>query len=671
MIFRRHLLYTAIVCTPVLSLQAAADDFGFEEPEVSAEEVRYDNWIDLGVGHVSDDNGKFGEFSRPLAEDGMMAIGGIHLEQKNATVDLERTLYYTDGRLRYRVPGTGSVEVYGFNSQKIEMFNANIPESYDLDLADLGNYEPVTFAVERSTYGVSMSRNLATNWLLNLGFSRQFKEGDKTIAGPDHGPVVARTVDYEHDQLNLGMDYWNETFSLGVGYYLSDFTDNDTAYYWDNTAFDGAVAAEPDNEFQRFELDGNVRLGTVTNLNGIISWSEARQNDLFVATDPGLPDSLNGEVSRFFGRLTLTSRPTRQINYRLQYAVRDRDADHETWDLDYRRNNSIYGKDTESFKADAGYRFPNRSKLRAGMELETIERTREDVSAIWLDKTDEDTFWLEYRFAPVGKLKLRTRYEIAERDGLQEQNPDWISIYNTDRDLERFNISGTLPISDFLALGGGWIWTKEDFDNGDNWVPAQTPDETYGLESRETNLVNLDLSYSPSRELSLSVYGLWQTFDWQQFGEKNYAGRAPRERDYWTANGEDSTTVVGLNINWQATSRLNLSTDIGVSNSEGDLASSGIYTALAPDGNPLDIDAVDAPYSDRLPTYASDAIRFNLKATWDYSPELTTYLRYVYERWDTEDYWWDGSLQEEMYFAWRAPNEAEHAVILGFKKRFK
>lgn len=672
--YRHHLLWTAIVSSTVPASLAYSDDFGFEDPAAIEEEAvsarSGPNSIELGLGNVSDDNGKFGEFSRNMADQGAFLVGGVYLSGSNFILDVNRSAYNTSGALSYSSPGVFSASIYGYDNQKTEMHGAFVPKHYDLDLADLGNYTGRDFEVKRSSLGVEMTRYLLQSWLVNLDFSRELKEGNKTIAGPDHGPVVGRSVDFEHDQLSLSTEYWKDALSLGLSYYFSDFSDKDSEFSWNNSAFEGTIAAEPDNEFSRFELDGSYKFDQKTAVNWITSWSEAKQNDNFIDSDPGLPDSLDGEVERFFGRLTLTSRPLKNFNYKLEYAARRRDANHDTWDLDYRRNNSIYSKDKDSLKIEGGYRLPDRSKIRLGWKREEIERTREDVTDKWVDQTDEDIWWLDYRFAPIGKLNLTASYETGEREGNQGQNPDWIAVYNTDRDLDRVKINASLPLGNQVLLSGGYSWSDENFDNGDTWVPAQTPEETFGLDSREMSTANIDLTYSPSRDLSLSLYSVLQRFEWEQFGHKNYSGRPPREDDKWTATGEDKTLVVGMNMRWQARHDISILADLGVSESEGDLASSGLYTALNNDGSPVDISAVGVAYYESLPTYGSDSIRLNIIGNWQYRPDISTYIHYIFEKWKTEDYWWDGELQEEMYFAWRAPNETEHAVIVGIKKSF-
>lgn len=665
---KHHLLYSAIISASVPLGSAYGDDFGFPDEETKPAVLV--NSVDIGVGSVSDDNGKLGEFSRNLGEQGGFVVGGIELFGDNFSVDINKSPYNSSGSVDYRTPGVFSASLYGYNSRKTEMYGALLPKSYDLDLADIGNYAPTDFEVRRSALGVEMTRYLSQSWLVKVDFNRELKEGNKTIAGPDHGPVVGRNVDFEHDQLSLSTEYWRDNLAIGLNYYFSDFSDADSSFSWNNSVFDGTIAAEPDNEFSRFELDGSYRLGERTSVSWITSWSEAKQNSAFVDSDPGLPDSLNGEVERFFGRLTLVSRPSSHFNYKVEYAARRRDANHDTWDLDYRRNNSIYGKDRDTYKIEGGYRLPNRSKLRLGWKQEEVERSREDIADIWVDKTDEDTFWIDYRFAPVGKLNLKISYEKAERNGNQGQNPDWIAIYNTDRDRDRVMLNASLPLTNYVLLSAGYSWSDEDFDNGDAWVPAQTPDETFGLDGRETLTANLDLTYSPSRDLSLSLYTVLQRFEWQQFGHKNYSARAPREEDKWTASGDDETLVVGFAMRWQARHDIQIVADMGLSESEGELASSGLYTALNNDGSPIDTGAVDVPYYEALPNYGSDSLRFTMTGTWQYRPDISTYIRYIFEKWDTDDYWWTGELQEEMYFAWQAPNEREHAVIVGVKKSF-
>jgi hypothetical protein len=628
----------------------------------NAQDVEYFNHAELGVGYTNEDNQKLGEYAKELTEEGAFAVGSLYYENRDEDgsaliyIDLLKDAFNSSGSAGYVKPGNLSLEAYGSDSQKIEARDFYLPTTYvgEPDHTDIVNFTPHTFEVERTTFGVVGKKHIGTSAVLSVDYQRQDKDGNKTIAGPDHGPIVGRAVNFEHDEFSMGIEYGKGRLSLGLNYYVSNFTDNDEEFeYCDiGLACGSAIAAEPDNEFSRLETDGSFAVGERTVLNWIGSWSAGEQNEYIVhATDPMRFD---GKVDRSFARITLTSIPVRILNYKLEYAARDHDTKNDPirgLDLGYtsgsrsRRISSVYDKEQDTFKAEVGYRFPNRSKLRIGWRRDDIERTRSTyldddfTPGQWIDDTEEDVLWADYRIT-IAKVQLQAKVETADRDGDQNQNPDWQALYNFDRDRDAFNITGTLPINDNMVLSAGYTVANEEY------------------------------SPNPTEDLSIALYALWTQFEHRQVASRFYARREPRDDDDFDYQGKDQVDVFGVNLSWQANTRLSLEANLTFSRNDNDLSTAGTYIPLDRDGNPT---GPATPYDETLPGYGADTTFLDVYARWQFNQKTSLYARLYYEDWDVDDLTFNGEILHqdgELAMAWNADDDKAGAFIIGLRKNF-
>ena len=186
--------------------------------------LEYINFWELGLGYTSDDNQKLGEFAKDLSEEGAFVVGGLYFESREDDgssliyIDALKDAFNTNVSAGFVKPGNLSVEVYGYDSQKIEARDFYLPTTYvdDPDHTDIANFSPHTFKVKRTAHGVSARKFLGTGFVLKAGYQHQDKDGNKTMAGPDHGPVVGRAVNFEHDEFSMGLEYNAGALSLGA-----------------------------------------------------------------------------------------------------------------------------------------------------------------------------------------------------------------------------------------------------------------------------------------------------------------------------------------------------------------------------------------------------------------------------------------------------------------------
>jgi hypothetical protein len=115
---KQHNLFWLAMVSLTFSLGSSAseDEFGFDD-DTEKTSAFSRNSVALGLGHTSDGNGKFGEFSDDLDENGLFLIGDIHLEggAENGSYQLilngRKNEFGATFDVRYNRPGTFSIEL--------------------------------------------------------------------------------------------------------------------------------------------------------------------------------------------------------------------------------------------------------------------------------------------------------------------------------------------------------------------------------------------------------------------------------------------------------------------------------------------------------------------------------------------------------------------------------
>ncbi len=633
----------------------------------------YSNHVELGVGRVNQDNGKLGEFIEELEDEGSFVVGSLHLEGGAEDGSYQTFLDFSNnrGEAGYVRPGDFKASVFGSQSQKIAKFETmtlypgsktSAPSYLPMPDPD-DEYGVRTFKVERHTYGIDMTKYLGSNWSVNMGYSHQKKDGVKTQGNHENDLILPIDVDYEHDQYNLGAEYTGERLSVGANLYYSHFKDRHSSIeYADGDGVNHLIATEPDNKFFQFELDGLYRLGDRTALNWIANWSTAKQDDDFIDSDIAGAD-LDGKVKRFNGRVTLTSRPFRNFNYKLGYTYYDRHPDQDPIDalpLGYvgfaSRDSRVYKKKQRRYQAEAGYRFPDRSKLRVGYEYEKIRRTSDTtMDPDWnkgfphtTDVNHENLVWAQYKFAPIGKLNMSIKAEHAERDGDQDQFPEWTTPYNADRDHDKYTVNLSYPFNDRLMASAKYSRTDEEFHIRSDWEDDNG--NPYGMKSRDIYSAYFDLTLVASEDLTLSAYVMRESYDWKRHGYEVVSG----DTNYFTYNSDDDTDAYGITVNWKVNSRLTVDADLSRADSTSDLRAKYDDTAL----------------KTIQPQTKQDNIRFNLVGNYQIDKQWSAFVRYIYEDWDVTDWANEGMIDETIGYGWDADDGATNAFIIGARKSF-
>lgn len=439
----------------ILAASIAAIGFSFplsaqaEESEQSADDIssltRPSSEVELGVGYVSDDSYKFGDY-KGLQDEGGYLIGNVDLNKRgddNASyLQIVGSNLGLDSR-NIRIMG-GEQGNYGVHLEYDELVKL-LSDSYQTPFVNPGStnltlpadwirgnttalmpnlntsMRPFNVDTKRKAYSLGLTKVLTNNWDATVNFKRDNKDGNRFIGGVignsggnPRAVTLPEPVDYTTDQFEAMMRYTGEKLQMQFGYYGSFFNNANTSLAWANPFSDatvwgaplaglinqGQLGLPPDNQFHQLNASGSYGYSKDTRVTGNLSYGRMTQNEAFLAytVNPGLSvttplprASLDGEIITTHADLKLNSRLAHGLHLTAAYKYDDRD--NNTPQAEY-----VYiGGDSQN-QAIAGATQHTRTNL-------PHSSTKQQVDAE-----------LDYQVASRTKLKFGYAYDWVEKN---------------------------------------------------------------------------------------------------------------------------------------------------------------------------------------------------------------------------------------------------------------
>jgi len=670
--------------------------------------------------------------NRAFQRDGGFAVGALNWGEKDAATARAWEVKAGAGNGRnleasYGVQGDYGLSLYGDRLQKIWYGDMQLvyPSGGDTFMLQPGfkpgvsTKDPAAYmsgkdiATTRQTFGIDGTKTIGENWSISFNLENQNKDGDN-ILGANQGfsglAYVPAPVEYNTDIATARAAYSESCLQSAVEVSFSKFKNDDEYVTFQNAQLASATSAgkvyplgtaqmalPPDNEYLRVGIDGGYNFNAVTRLSWFGDWSRGEQDENFLPyyhNDPGFypaitspkypaiaASSLDGEVERTALKLSLVGRPLAKFDYRIEYDYKNRDANHDPYsviELSYQPNSAtlgfssaVYGKETNTFKAEGGYRFGNRTHLRFGYEYEGLDRDTKEVEPTggvesFTDSTDEDKYWAELKLPELGELstKLRAEYDTRNAD-LSEQMADFISpngqlrratpFYLLDRDRDSYQIDFNYPVGSNASLYASWKALRDDFDN-----------DTYGLMSRDSTVTDIGMSWSPAKTLSLSAYGSFEKYKIKQNGAQ--MGATPSPYQQWTLNSDDTADAYGVTMDWAVIEdRFDLAADFAYLDSQSDYD-----TTLAANSG-----LTPVPLGGSTPDSNDTLYRLNLTGTYTVNTHFDVIGRYIWEKRNAEDWGWNdvlipgvNTVASSVGAAYQYPDYSSQAFIMSVRYKF-
>lgn len=545
-------LPVALTAGPALALANGIDHETFQA------QTRPLNYVEIGIGHVSDDSARFGRYNG-LYEKGFFALFDLSWLQR-ADWDADKAdflaIQIRDGGLgnrrvdvRLGRQGRFALEAsyreqnarWGDGLQTIYRPDADgsltLPADWQTaaNTAGLSQLLPTLHEFDlrqrRRQVGVGGQAHFAERWRFSSQVRQEDRDGQRTLAGlfgntggNPRAAFLPVPVDYRTRFIDLGIDYGDRQRQFRFAYHGSLFNNNQASLrfanpfagvggwapgsgYPDGT---GQLALAPDNQFHQLSAAGGFQLRP--GLRGLAEVAIGRMNQdeafLPFTANPilaesivqGLPtSSLDGQIDTTVINLRLTGRSSNQFQWNASYRFDDRDNRTE------RREFVYIGGDSQ--QQDAG-ETSSRRRYNPIYDYRS-QRLRLDGSWRLPGQTRLSTAYQRERIERSDVARRRSdedRVELRAQKPLGERVQASVRLQWSDRRGSAYDgASGFLATHDPAytdTLAGQWAN-----------LPAL---RQYHLADRRRNQAAFSLQFNPADAWTLGLESAWMDDDYRR-----------------------------------------------------------------------------------------------------------------------------------------------------------
>jgi MtrB/PioB family decaheme-associated outer membrane protein len=658
-------LFPLILLSVQAATAAAADNTAVDTSEWTCKycafEEGFSGTIDLGLGNVSDDSFKFGEYNG-LNEKGGYFIGDTslrwrgenanywNLDASNLGLDT-RSLGAEGGKqgtyklilqydeLPHYISDSASTPYLGSGTDTLTLPGTWVPAGTTAGMTDLAaSLKPVDLETKRKRVGVGLSLDFVRDWKFAVNVRHETKEGTQRIAGTFffNAAQLVQPVDYVTDQVDASASYTGSKWQARLAYYGSIFSNNNTSLTWENPYTStpgvddkGQLALAPDNEFHQILASAGYSFSDKTRASADIAFGHMTQNQAYLAPTlnttlvvPALPqNSLDGSVDTLNANLKLVSALTDKLRLNAGFIYDDRNNKTPqaaypwvTTDtiLNPARTNLPYSFTKSTAKLSADYRATARTRASAGFDYETNDRTYQEVA-----KTKENTFWGKVNTRAMDNLDLMFKLAHADRDNSgyvvvpeisPPENPLLRKYNMASRTRDSAGLRADVNAWKTVNLGFGVDYANDDYSKSQIGL-TESRDVTYGA----------DASTLLAKNTSLYVYLTREQIKSKQAGSQLFS------TPDWTGENNDTVDTAGIGVKHTVIkSKLDVGADYAISHSRGEVT---VYTG-----------APDPAFPDLISKLGS----VKLYATYRIKDNISLNGAYWYESYKSENWQLDG-----------------------------
>jgi MtrB/PioB family decaheme-associated outer membrane protein len=618
--------------------------------------------VDVGVGAVSDDSAKFGDFTG-LKDKGAFAVlggsgrmrgeGGFYGSASASDLGLDsRSLAAEIGqeglyrlRLGYsEIPrsfGDGAVTPFlGVGGSGLTL-PAGYSSAGKLTAADIlaaAPAQPIDLESKRSRLDAGLSWLFGPQWSTRVSVRHDVRDGVQRIAGSffTNASQLAAPVDHVTDQLEVAASYYSRSLQASLAYQASLFRNGQDSLVWANPfspqvpgSDRGQLALAPDNQFHQIVASGGYEISPTVRASADIAFGRMTQDAAFVAAtlNPNLAvtspaSSLQGKANTFNASLRLTAAVTERL--RVNASVARDERDNQTASLSYPavttdmflgatpRLNQPFSFTQDRFRLSADYRGgPAGLKTSIGIDQDNRERTLQEVAT-----TRETTVWGRASARLRENLSASVKLAHAQRDNSGYGVASWISppenpllrkFYLAERKRDTFGARADVNVAEGVDVGLSMDLAYDDYN-----------DTTLGLLYGRSASAGADVSAAISDQTQVHAFVQAERVRSRQWGSQNFA------QPDWAALSKDVVEVVGVGVKHLAMKgKLELGADVTFSRSRSDVT-------------------VDLGSSNPFPTAKTSLDSVRLNATYKLQENLSLLGSYWYEWYEARDWHYDG-----------------------------
>jgi len=647
--------------------------------------------VDVGLGGVSDDSQKFGDYTGLQKEGVYTALGGDarYRSDNGYYADATATNLGLDTRSISAAGGKeGSYEArFGYSEiprhfadgartpflgpgNTTQGLPAGLPVSSTANIpADA--FEPVDIGYKRSRIDLGGTLYTGDAWTHKLSVRRDIRDGTRLTSGSFYSSAeqLVAPVDQTTDQVEISSTYRAEKWDMTFGYYGSIFHNEDASLTWANPftpvvtgATAGQLALPPDNQFHQLLANGSYRPQSNLRISADVAVGRMTQDDSYLAPTlnsslavPALPaSSLDGKVDTFNGSLRLAYTPLEALRINASYAHNDHD--NRTESLAYpsvatdmfvsptSRSNQPYSFKQDLYKLNADYRGPSWLKSSGGFDADDRSYTRQAVG-----ETREYTAWFRAGVKANEYLSFSARLAHASRDNDGYSVPSWVSPtenpfmrnYNL---ADRKRDTGSVMVE--VSMPEGWtVGAHLDMSN-DSYS-----DSAVGLTNGRSRSVGADVSGAIAENTRVRLFLETEGV------HSNQAGSSTASVADWTAETEDWVMLTGIGVTHLALDgKLELRADYTYTNSENNVT------------------VTQGAFDSDFPQAKATVQTFKLHASYQLQKNLWLNGDYWYEAYRSSDWRYDGvtptTVPNFLSVGEETPNYSINVVAVSIRYRF-
>lgn len=343
------------------------------------------NWVEIGVGYVSDSSFKFGKYTG-LENEGLYGVlsfdvggrapwdGEIASWWRATASDLglnSREIGVEGGvQGKYRVyAGYDEIPTYrsdsastiynGAGPDGIQRLPGNwVPAQTTAGMTQLNNsLDPIDLEQLRRRFNLGFDGTVREHWDFGTSWRHEDRDGNKSFGavignsgGNPRAVLIAEPIDYSSDDFDAVVSFRDPKKQFSLAYHASLFDNNQGSFGWENAysaingwspaagfpTGDGQASTPPENQFHQVSGAGGWSFAGNMRLDGDLAFGRMTQDDTYLPytvnpvlaatiTQPLPRSSLDGRIDTTVGNLRLSGRPTDQLRWDATVRYDDRD----------------------------------------------------------------------------------------------------------------------------------------------------------------------------------------------------------------------------------------------------------------------------------------------------------------------------------------------------------
>ncbi|MBK9115242.1 MAG: OmpA family protein [Betaproteobacteria bacterium] len=441
-----------------------------------------------------------------------------------------------------------------YNGNGSNLLTATFPLGALPSPAPGGNWNNFTLGVDRRDAGGYVEWQKNSPWYFRADGSQVTFSGTKPGSAangtsPGNGYVdLAYPAEFKTSNWGAEGGYQTSKATFSVRWDYSKFQNDNETMQWTNPYF-GSNRLDtnylaPGNEFNKFTLSGNYRdLPWKSVLSARYTWAKTTSDFALSQTAlntgavyrPTLPheDNFNGEhVNQSFA-LAWTAAPARNVDTRVYYYWTKLDNKSDLVEFGNAPttplasglgcgnvpgtapntfvpgncDNELYDYKKNNVGFDVWWKFARGQRVGFGWDYYDIDQTAPDY-----DKSHTNKLFLEYKNTMLDTLSGRLKYQYVKRDsdlnwttnGLSPNDPLYLLAYTSSFNLQsatsnivKLNLDWTPLPNAGVSFEG--VWSNTDYD-----------DVTFGRTANDKQGYFLSGNWNPSGKVRLNAFGSWE-----------------------------------------------------------------------------------------------------------------------------------------------------------------